>query len=123
MVVVDNLNPNDECRPWVEGLLRRGDDLNRGYRNWSPLSCAAACGFYDLIPRLLAAGALIDASGSLRRTALHHAVICNQPKCVTALLEHGASTNLRDRVGTPLYYARKYNFGQVEAILVAYGAQ
>ena len=67
------------------------------------LMVAARCGWTELIPVLLAAGAQIDAVDANRDTALHYATQFKQHACVQLLLNAGANPNLLDQWGqTPI---------------------
>ena len=63
------------------------------------LMIAARCGWTELVPVLLEAGAQLDAVDSNGDTALHYAAQFEQHACVQLLLDAGANPNLLDKWG------------------------
>ena len=82
----------------------------------------------ELIKRLLADGAEINAEDELGRSALHEAAHSGDPSVVKLLIDAGADMNAQDGCGyTPLDFAQGREAhdktGQVIAMLKAAGAE
>lgn len=88
-----------------------------------PLHIAVAQGLLTvmkkMLPLMLHLGVSVDSYNNSRQTALHLAVISNQPAIVELLLMAGASPNLCDRKGnTAVHLAVKYkSFSCLEQLL------
>ncbi len=110
-------------------LLDAGADVESAGHNFHwPLQIAASMGAIDLAEILLQHGAHINRSGVDGYSALHHAVLDNQPQSVEFLLRKGADANYRDEkfgehAQTPLQLAKANKSEQIVRILLQYGAQ
>lgn len=94
------------------------------------LVTAALCGDYDVVTRLVEAGADINVRDELGRTALMVAVDETYSGIVKYLLEHGAEPNISDNDGDSPLDVAKYSslfrvHGDTEIVdlLVAHGAK
>jgi ankyrin repeat protein len=129
---VNRPNPNDETplmlaalkgqEPLVEGLIRRGADVNR--TGWTPLHYAATAGHVGIIRLLIENHAYIDAESPNGTTPLMMAAFYGNPAATKLLLEEGADPLIRNHKGlTALDFARngphKESVTYVEAFVQA----
>ncbi|MCS6244369.1 MAG: ankyrin repeat domain-containing protein [Opitutus sp.] len=110
-VPVGKLSPDADNSPWFtaldsgditavrERLATTPIETRSTTDQASALMIAARCGWTELIPVLLAAGAQLDAQDANRDTALHYAAQFKQHACVQLLLNAGANPNLLDKWG------------------------
>lgn len=100
-----NAAVNSGNLPMVELLLTKNAEVNPGEID-QPLYLAAFCGHDQIVRRLLAADATINARSKYQRTALIAACERGHEAVVDILLAHGANPNLTDRnENTPLMRA------------------
>ncbi len=104
-------NDGDDNQPWFTAIVSGDLAAVRAQLDTTPietrskqdqataLMVAARCGWTELIPVLLAAGAQLDAVDANRDTALHYATQFKQHACVQLLLKAGANPNLLDKWG------------------------
>ena len=85
----------------------------------SPLCTAAVAGQVKVVKRLIELGANLEVDGYCGvGTAVHWAVLGNQPKMLTALLDAGARMTKRNGSGwTPLRAAKMFNATECAALL------
>ena len=104
----------------IKLLIDRASDLNRpNYQDMTPVMNAAQGGNADILRLLLDRGAKIDHRDThYGRTALHFAALKGSPEIAQMLIDNGADINAADNEGhTPLYYAGRYGFAAVTAML------
>jgi ankyrin repeat protein len=90
----------------------------------TPLQFAVQQCNFQIVSRLIAAGARIDAKGTTGRTALHYAVRDGHLDTIAFLIEQGADLNVRDAEGaSPLDNAVWDGSLNTVAILLAHGAR
>jgi len=90
----------------------------------TPLHWAVYKGHLEVVSRLLARGAQIDAVTKFRSTLLHLAASGGHPEVVSLLLARGAKTGAVNRSGqTPLHLAASEGHLEVVNLLLAGGAQ
>jgi len=78
-------------------------------------------GTIDIVKYLITAGVNINAQDSDKNTALHYAVINDQPEIVALLLKNHAKTDIMDINGqTPLSIAEKNENHNIILIFEAY---
>ncbi|KAF5601075.1 ankyrin 1 [Fusarium pseudocircinatum] len=82
-----------EHKPDLETKCPEGDFTDAGY---TPLLCAASCGYNELLRLLLEAGANIEAKTPKGGTPLILAVATNQEESVKILLEYNLDIDARD---------------------------
>lgn len=88
-----------------------------------PLHEAAAASDVELVRRLIAEGADVNAQGPSQRTPLHYAAIAGHREVAQVLLDSGADVEARDRWGdTPLHGAAEYAHLDVTELLLERGA-
>ena len=76
-----------------------------------------------LIQAMLAHGANVNATESVKRTALHNAVVYDRLHTVELLLQHGADVNAQDEWGTPPLSMTAVNTTpKVARLLLSHGA-
>ncbi|MCY2932326.1 MAG: ankyrin repeat domain-containing protein [Planctomycetota bacterium] len=109
-------------RKGIEDLIRRGADVNAKDKEigWTALHWAAADGDVEMISKLLAARADVDATNLAGRTPLHEACLSGQREAVEALLAARANPKLADSNGrTPLHCAVQANNRAIVELLLA----
>nr|RBR01853.1 hypothetical protein FVER53263_11220 [Fusarium verticillioides] len=87
------VEPLLEHKPDLETKCPDGDFTDAGY---TPLLCAASCGYNELLRLLLEAGADIEAKTPKGGTPLILAVATNQEESVKILLEYNLDIDARD---------------------------
>ena len=114
--------------------VERDSDIDRIWSHSSPddrraaLIVAALGGRAPTVRQLIALGAEVNGYGPpgfhAHATPLHDATSSGSLDTVTALVEAGADTTVRDRVydGTPLEWAEHLRHGEIAAFLRARGA-
>ena len=89
----------------------------------TPLDLAAQKGFVGSIDMLVRAGAKVDATDAIGRTAVHYAAMGDHAAAIDALRRLGANISQVDRFGnTPLHIASEYEQDHAVKALLAYGA-
>ncbi|KAG7401045.1 Retinoic acid induced 14 [Phytophthora boehmeriae] len=103
---------------------RRTLEINaRDAHGWTPLICAAANGYVEVLQRLLELGADISLPSVEKRSALHWAATRGMTTAMSALLAAGADVNQVDRSGwTPLQCAMLHGNAACVTILTEHGA-
>jgi ankyrin repeat protein len=103
-------------------LVKKGAQLKAITKTHeTPLMLAAKAGLTETVGAMIEKGAKIDKSFKVNggKTALHFAVHAGQTESVRALLAHGATMNLKDRLGhTAIFYACKEGKADVLEALV-----
>ena len=101
-------------------LLAHGADVNaRTEAGSAPLHYAAAKNSLEVAQVLLAHGADVNARNWFEEAPLHKA---NSLEVAQVLLAHGADVNARDRDGdTPVAWAKRFGYPEVEALLRQHG--
>jgi len=116
----------------VEQALAMGVDVNapaiirdREQKQFvgSPLIGAAMNGQLATVTTLMSRGANVDASDSLKRTALFHAAKQGYGDVATMLLRQGADPNLSPDSKGPLYFAVEAGNGPLAELMLERGAQ
>lgn len=99
--------------------------LGTGPFEATPLQLAVELDNPQIVSKLIAAGADVNAKGSLGDTALHMAVRGNgHLDALRLLMDRGADPNVRDREGaSPLDYAVWHGALDSTALLLAHGAR
>ena len=95
------------------------------YDGWTPLHLAAFFGHAEVLDRLLAAGADLNAvsTNSLRNTPLHAAVAGGHADAALRLIERGAGVNVSDAGGhTPFHIAAEGGYVPIVKAMLARGA-
>ena len=106
-----NYNDDEGFSPLKSVLQREYDSKNR---EWGQSDAV------EIIDMLLAAGADINAKGTLDVTALHNAAAWGSAKMVRHLLDRGANPDAMDRdfvPGNPLSYVNKRKHPEIAALL------
>jgi ankyrin repeat protein len=105
----------------VDLLLLHGADPNLRTGLGTPLTLTIYEQEWDMMRRLLDAGADVNATGTIRATALHVVVKhARDPKLVTLLLQHGANVGAKDAEGlSPLDWAERHRLTRIVRLLKA----
>ena len=108
----------------VRQLIRKGQDVNRGYSGGDTLLMLAALNGHDQIVReLIRAGADVNGKGNYKQTALHRASRRGHSIVIKTLAEAGANLNVQDWKGmTPLMEAANWGRANVVVELIRAGA-
>ena len=116
-------------------LEQNGDKDLRGYRNKTLLHMAAWNNQLEMAEFLISTNAQVNAQDQYYRTPLHFAA--SNPdanKLAELLIKHSAELNLvaskgligdgdgKDRTGTPLHIASRYNYTKIAELLINQGA-
>lgn len=84
----------------LEILLEGGADIEaQDEEGRTALIRASACGYEDVVQRMISVGAKIDAKDNYGTTALIHASINGQTATVSSLLKHGAHVDVNNNDG------------------------
>ncbi|KAI5803868.1 hypothetical protein EDC01DRAFT_686976 [Geopyxis carbonaria] len=114
-----------EHKTLVDLLLERKANPNpkKSGPHGSPLQAAAFEGNLEIVTRLHAAGAKINAEGGIHGSALQAACYRGQEEVVKYLLSHGADVNLEGgEHGSPLEAATSSGQREIMKILQSHGA-
>ncbi|KAL0819473.1 hypothetical protein ABMA28_007577 [Loxostege sticticalis] len=104
----------------IELLLKCGANLSSVETKTlsEMISLAARRGSVHKLKLLKMAGASLDVVDEMLQSPLHKAVLSNNPAVVQFLVDNGASKEAKDVLHyTPLDYARKLNYQNIERIL------
>ena len=92
----------------VDLYLAKGAEVSalEGINQSTPLHVASSANRFNLVSKLINAGADVDAQDQFGQTPLHYAVVSGYLETVKALIEHDANCTLADQEGaTPLILA------------------
>lgn len=102
----------------VRLLIARGADVNKP--GWAPLHYAATGGHLEIMEVLLENHAFIDAESPNGTTPLMMAAFYGTPAAVQLLLEAGADTAMKNKLGlTAIDFARRGNRPDAERLISA----
>jgi ankyrin repeat protein len=115
-------NADDVLRRVADVTEFLGIDLKgvnqAGIFNNTPLAVVISWEDYEAASLLVEAGANVNAEVEGGDTALHRAVLFNQPKIVEMLLEKGATSAVKNGDGlTPLELARTLGYADIAKLL------
>ncbi len=92
-------------------------------KNDQELFSASAAGDARRADRLIGEGANVNATGTLKRTPLFFAALCDHPEAVRLLIDKGGQQNLRDANGmSPLHAAVIIGGAETARMLIENGA-
>nr|XP_002128243.1 protein fem-1 homolog B-like [Ciona intestinalis] len=108
----------------VDSSKHKGTLNFDGYfiENASPLWCAAACGYFDIVKLLISNGANVNDTTSTRSTPLRAACFHGNLSIVDYLLKHGADANLPNQYNNTCLMVSAFR-GNLEVVeyLLHYG--
>lgn len=110
-------------------LLERGTEINvtaetqQGGERSTPLHAAVIANRPDMVEFLVAHGADVNATDSVRRTPLHLAAESLYTQIAKTLLAHGSKVNAESKTGeTPLHRAAQFGSMKMVELLLSQGA-
>ena len=108
----------------VRFLLERGARIdNDNFYELSPLDLVAGIGALEILTLLLDYGGDVDLQGYNGATALHHAIMMNQPEAVKLLISRDANVNLAADDCSCLHVAVQRTETEIASMLLEAGAQ